>query len=109
MNRRIILTPVEDGYWMAKVPSLPGCISQGATQEQALEHIQEAVELYIEAFQEMGRPIPAGDGEGVIIIEEPAHGKTAARRGSTGVHKGSKESRIRGKAAEGQSRISTKR
>lgn len=38
----------EDGYWIAEVPSLPGCISQGSTRYEALKNIQEALELYLE-------------------------------------------------------------
>jgi predicted RNase H-like HicB family nuclease len=42
--RQVILTPGEDGYWVAEVPSLPGCISQGKTREEALINIKEAIE-----------------------------------------------------------------
>lgn len=57
--RRIILQPVEDGWWLAEVPSLPGCLSQGETRQAALENVQEAIELYIECLREDGEPIPA--------------------------------------------------
>jgi predicted RNase H-like HicB family nuclease len=40
------------------VPSLPGCISQGKTRQEALLNIQEAMELYIESLIEDGEPIP---------------------------------------------------
>ena len=58
-NRRIILQPIEDGWWLAEVPSLPGCLSQGETRQAALENVQEAIELYIECLIEDGVPIPA--------------------------------------------------
>ena len=57
--RRIILQPIEDGWWLAEVPSLPGCLSQGETRQAALENVQEAIELYIECLREDGEPIPA--------------------------------------------------
>jgi predicted RNase H-like HicB family nuclease len=49
----VILHPGEDSYWVAKCPSLPPCISQGKTRE-------EAIQLYLEVLQEEGRPIPQG-------------------------------------------------
>jgi predicted RNase H-like HicB family nuclease len=38
----------EENNWIAEVPSLPGCVSQGETREQALENIQDAIRLYLE-------------------------------------------------------------
>ena len=40
------------------VTSLPGCVSQGETREQAVENIREAIQLYIEALEEDGLPVP---------------------------------------------------
>jgi predicted RNase H-like HicB family nuclease len=48
MNIKIILEPSEEGGYTAIVPSLPGCISEGDTREEALRNIREAVELYLE-------------------------------------------------------------
>lgn len=48
IQRHVIYYPGEDGYWVAECPSLPGCISQGQTQEEAVENIKEAIELWIE-------------------------------------------------------------
>ena len=47
--RQAILYPGEDGYWVAECPSLPGCISQGETKEQAIENIREAIRGYAAA------------------------------------------------------------
>jgi predicted RNase H-like HicB family nuclease len=58
MTRRVILYPGEDGYVIAEVPSLPGCISQGKTRDEALANIQEAIALHVEVLQERGEPIP---------------------------------------------------
>jgi predicted RNase H-like HicB family nuclease len=48
MRLRVILEPSEEGGYTALVPSLPGCISEGETREEALRNIQEAIELYLE-------------------------------------------------------------
>jgi predicted RNase H-like HicB family nuclease len=57
-QRKVLLYPGEDGYYVVEVPSLPGCISQGETREDALVNIQEAIALYIEVLQERGEAIP---------------------------------------------------
>ena len=48
--RQIILYTDEDGYWIAECPSLPGCISQGETEEEAIANITDAIRTYIEAL-----------------------------------------------------------
>jgi predicted RNase H-like HicB family nuclease len=50
-QRTVLLYRGEDGYFVTEVPSLPGCISQGKTRQEALENIQEAIELYIESLE----------------------------------------------------------
>ena len=52
MKLKVVLKKGEDGYYVVTVPSLPGCISQGKTKEEALENIKEAIELYLEVLQE---------------------------------------------------------
>jgi len=52
--RQVIIYPGEDGCWVAEVPSLPGCISQGRTKEEALTNIKEAIQAYIDALKEDG-------------------------------------------------------
>jgi predicted RNase H-like HicB family nuclease len=47
----------EDGVWVAECPSIPGCVSQGRTREQALENIREAIELCLEVRAERGLPL----------------------------------------------------
>ncbi len=42
--RQVVIYPGEDGYWVAECPSLPGCISQGSTKEEATQNIKEAIE-----------------------------------------------------------------
>lgn len=56
--RQVILYRGEDGYWVAECPSLPGCISQGTTREDAICNIKEAIRAYVAALEEDGLPIP---------------------------------------------------
>ncbi len=57
-TRTVVLYPDEDGYIIAEVPSLPGCISQGENRQQALSNIQEAIALHLEVLRERGELIP---------------------------------------------------
>ena len=52
MKLKIILEPSEEGGYTAYVPSLPGCISEGNTKEEALKNIKEAIELYLEPVED---------------------------------------------------------
>jgi len=56
--RQVIMYPGEDGYWVAECPSLPGCISQGKTREEAIANIREAIQGYIAVLEEDHLPIP---------------------------------------------------
>lgn len=51
MNFKVALEQCEDGSYTIYVPSLPGCISEGKTKEEALNNIKEAIELYLEPIQ----------------------------------------------------------
>ena len=48
MNLKVVLEECEEGGYTIYVPSLPGCISEGNTKEEALNNIKEAIELYLE-------------------------------------------------------------
>lgn len=48
MKLKVVLEPSDDGGFTVYVPSLPGCLSEGDTKEQALANIKEAIELYLE-------------------------------------------------------------
>ena len=52
MRFRVVLEPSEEGGFTIYVPSLPGCISEGETEEEALRNIQEAIELYLEPVED---------------------------------------------------------
>ena len=58
--RQVVLYPGEEGYWVAECPSLPGCISQGKSKEEAMDNIKEAMHGYVAALQEDGIPVPEG-------------------------------------------------
>ena len=66
--RQVILTPGEDGYWVAEVPSLPGCISQGRTREEALTNIREAIDGYIAALKEDGLIVPVDHFDVLVAV-----------------------------------------
>ena len=57
MKYRVLIEQDEDGVYVAEVPSLPGCISQGETREQALENIKEAIAGYLESLEAHGEPV----------------------------------------------------
>ncbi len=59
---RITLRPfsvVEGSGWLAEVPELPGCVSDGETPQEAVENVMDAIACWIEAAEEDGRPVPA--------------------------------------------------
>lgn len=58
MKYRVVIQPDEDGMFVAEVPSLPGCISQGKTRNEALKNIHEAIEGYLESLKKHNEPIP---------------------------------------------------
>ncbi len=65
--RQVILYPGEDGYWVVECPSLPGCISQGKTKEEAIRNIQEAIRGYIAALEEDNLPVPEEHFEALLV------------------------------------------
>lgn len=52
MKIKVILEPSEDGGYTVDVPSLPGCISEGETVQEALANIEEAIALYLEPVED---------------------------------------------------------
>ncbi len=71
--RRVILIQDETGMWVAEIPSLPGCISQGSTRDEALRNVGEAADLWIETMSELGQSIPSDDrGVEVVSVQTAA-------------------------------------
>ena len=52
MTRRVLLYPGEDGYVVVEVPSLPGCVSQGRSREEALANVREGISLHEDVLRE---------------------------------------------------------
>jgi len=65
--RQVIIYSGEDGYFVAECPSLPGCISQGKTREEAVTNIKEAIAGYIAALEEDGLPIPEEHFDAMVV------------------------------------------
>lgn len=57
--RQVVIHPGENGYWLTECPSLPGCISQGESEEEAIGNIGEAIQVYIETLEEDGLSLVA--------------------------------------------------
>lgn len=65
--RQVVVFPGEDGYWVVECPSLPGCISQGKTKQEAIANIKEAIEEYIASFEEDGLSVPDEHFEAMVV------------------------------------------
>jgi predicted RNase H-like HicB family nuclease len=65
---RVVIEQDEDGMFVAEVPALPGCISQGNTREEALGNIQEAITVYLESLKAHNEPIPPPINEEVVEV-----------------------------------------
>ncbi|TET23012.1 MAG: type II toxin-antitoxin system HicB family antitoxin [Candidatus Stahlbacteria bacterium] len=65
--RQVVIYRGEDGYWVAECPSLPGCVSQGKTKEEAVANVKEAIEGYIEVLKEDGLPVPEERFETIVV------------------------------------------
>jgi predicted RNase H-like HicB family nuclease len=65
--RQVLIYPGENGYWVAECPSLPGCVSQGATREEAVTNIKEAIEGYVQVLKEDGLAVPQERFEALIV------------------------------------------
>ena len=68
MKYRVLLEQDEDGIYVAQVPALPGCISQGKTRDEVLQNIREAIELYIESLEAHNEPVPPPISEEVVEV-----------------------------------------
>ena len=68
MKYRVTISQDEDGKFVAEVPSLPGCISQGNTRSEAVKNIQEAMEAYLESLKQHNEPIPPPISEEFVEV-----------------------------------------
>lgn len=65
---RVLIQPDEDGVFVAEVPTLPGCVSQGRTREEALANVREAIEAYLESLDAHDEPLPPPITEEIVEI-----------------------------------------
>ena len=65
--RQVVVYPGEDGYWVTECPSLPGCISQGSTKQEAIANIREAIEGFIASLEEDGLSVPEEHFEAMVV------------------------------------------
>ena len=65
--RQVIIFRGEDGYWVAECPSLPGCLSQGKTKEEAVANIREAIRGCIPALEEDNLAVSEERFEAVLM------------------------------------------
>jgi len=61
MKFRVAIQADEEGVFVAECPTLPGCISQGKTREEALANIKDAIEGYLASLRKHGEAIPPPD------------------------------------------------
>ncbi|MCE7948337.1 MAG: type II toxin-antitoxin system HicB family antitoxin [Chloroflexi bacterium CFX4] len=66
--RQVIIQPDEMGGYVVECPSLPGCVSQGETIDEAIENIKKAITLYLEVLQEDGQPIPEDHLDRIMAV-----------------------------------------
>jgi len=68
MKFRVLVEQDEDGVFVAEVPSLPGCLSDGPTREEALRNVREAISLYLDSLKAHGDPVPPPITEEVVEV-----------------------------------------
>ena len=68
MNFKVLLEKDEDGWFVTTCPSLPGCISQGKTEREAIKNMKEAIQLHVKALAEDGVPLKLRNGKKEILI-----------------------------------------
>lgn len=68
MKFRVTIEQDEDGKFVATCPTLPGCVSDGTSREEALVNIKDAIEGYLVSLHKSGDPIPSPITEEVVDI-----------------------------------------
>jgi predicted RNase H-like HicB family nuclease len=68
MKYRVLIEQDEDGVFVAQVPALPGCLSQGSSRDEALANIRNAIAGYLESLRAHDEPIPPAISEEIVEI-----------------------------------------
>ena len=68
MKFNVTLDRDEDGAWVAECPSIPGCVSQGTTRDEALANVREAISLCLEVRAERGMPLTVETAQGEVAV-----------------------------------------
>lgn len=68
MKYRVLIEQDEDGVFVAQVPALPGCVSQGTTRAEALSNVQEAIAEYLDSLRAHAEPIPPSIDEEFVNV-----------------------------------------
>ena len=68
MKFTITIDRDEDGIWIAECPSIPGCVSQGDTRDEAVTNIQEAIALCLEVRAEKGMPLTVETRQVEVVV-----------------------------------------
>ena len=65
--RQVVIRAGEDGYWIAECLSLPGCVTQGTTRQEAIANAKEAIQGYIAALEEDHLPVPEDRFDALLV------------------------------------------
>jgi predicted RNase H-like HicB family nuclease len=68
MRYRVLIEQDEDGVFVAEVPALPGCISEGQTRAEVVENVKEAIAAYLESLEAHGEPVPPAITEELVEV-----------------------------------------
>ena len=72
MKYTVVIEKGQESGYVAQVPALRGCVSQGQTKEETIANIKEAIEAYIDALLEDGLPVPTEVGSETVEVEVAA-------------------------------------
>ncbi len=68
MKFRVVIEPDEDGVFVAECPTLPGCVSQGTTRDEAIINIKDAIAGYLASLKKHNEPAPLPITEEVVEV-----------------------------------------
>ena len=69
MKFRVFIEPDEDGVFVVECPTLPGCVSQGRTREEAMANIRDAIQGYLQSLEKHADPIPTPITEEIVEVQ----------------------------------------